>query len=181
MSQAGWGRHDVASPGPPAGGDRARRDEGPAPEEVPLRNHAALVAVFTVAFAGGLASARRAGVPLPERVPARDVILLGVATHKLSRLLTKERVTAFARAPFTEHQRRTGHGEVDERPRGRGMRRAIGELLTCPFCLGQWIAGGFTLLFLRAPRLARLVAVMFTVVTISDTLQIAYRAAERRA
>jgi hypothetical protein len=34
-------------------------------------------------------------------------------------------------------------GEVEERAKGRGLRRAIGELLTCPFCLGTWIASGF--------------------------------------
>ena len=63
-----------------------------------------------------------------------------MATHKASRLIAKDRVTAPLRAPFTEFDQEGGPGEVEESPRGAGMRRAIGELLVCPFCLAQWIA-----------------------------------------
>ena len=73
-------------------------------EPVPLRDYAGLVALFNVALAGGLAAAERSGRPLPARLTAGDVVLLSIATHKLSRLITKDRVMAFARAPFTRYQ-----------------------------------------------------------------------------
>ncbi len=47
---------------------------------------------------------KQADRPLPERVSPGDILLLGVATHKLSRLLAKDWVTSFYRAPFTEYQ-----------------------------------------------------------------------------
>lgn len=50
-------------------------------------------------------AARAAGRPLPERLSAQDVVLAGVATHKLSRLIAKDNVTSFLRAPFTRFQR----------------------------------------------------------------------------
>lgn len=117
---------------------------------------------------------------LPERLPFTDVVLGGVATHKLSRLVAKERVASPLRAPFTREQGDGGPAEVEERPRGRGLRRVVGELLVCPFCLAQWLAAGFVQGFVFAPRLTRLVAGMFSIVAISDFLQIGYKAAERR-
>jgi hypothetical protein len=131
-------------------------------------------------MAAGLAGARRAGYELPERIDGRDLVLAGVATHKLSRLLAKDRITAFARAPFTEFERPGGPAEVEERPRGRGLRRAIGELLVCPYCLGMWISGGFHLGLVAAPRATRFAASVLTGLTISDFLQVAYKAAEDR-
>src|ERR1700758_5196893 len=106
-------------------------------ERPPFRTYATLATVFNTAFAGALLSARRSG-RLPERIESRDVVLLGIASHKLSRLVAKDKITTFLRAPFTEYQGRGGPAEVEERARGEGVRRAVGELLTCPYCLGLW-------------------------------------------
>jgi hypothetical protein len=146
----------------------------------PFGTYAALAAAFNAAYAGGLFAARRSGRELPARVSAEDVVLIGTASHKLSRLVAKDKVTAFLRAPFTEYQGRGGPAEVDERARGTGVRRAIGELLICPYCLGLWTSGGFHLGLVFAPRVTRLVASTFTALTLSDFLQIAYKAAEDR-
>ena len=128
-----------------------------------------------------LVLARRSGRELPERVEAPDVLVAGVATYKLSRVISKDRVTAFARAPFTEFQERGRPAEVEEKPRGSGLRRAIGELLVCPYCLGLWISAGFHVGLLFAPRTTRFIASIFTALTISDFLQVAYKAARGRA
>jgi hypothetical protein len=103
-----------------------------------------------------------------------------VATHKLSRLIAKDKIMAFARAPFTEYQQPGGPAEVEERARGDGVRRTVGELLVCPYCLGMWISGAFHLGLVAAPRTTRFAASVLTGLTISDFLQIAYRAAEER-
>jgi hypothetical protein len=147
----------------------------------PLAAYATLSASFGAAMAGSLLLARLRGRPLPERIGAGDVVLAGIATHKVSRLLAKDRVTSFLRAPFTEFQEDAGHGEVDERARGRGLQRAIGELLICPYCLAQWVAGGFAVGAVHAPRLTRLLAAMWTAEAISDAAQLAYHAAEERS
>ncbi|MDQ6914946.1 MAG: DUF1360 domain-containing protein, partial [Actinomycetota bacterium] len=129
-------------------------------------------------LAGFLVALRRSGRELPERIAADDVLLLGVATHKLSRLIARDRVTSVVRAPFTREEGSEGGVEVTEKPRGRRFRRAIGELLTCPFCLSQWVAGGFTAGLLLAPRPTRVVVATFDMVALSDFLQVAYKAAE---
>jgi hypothetical protein len=85
---------------------------------------------------------------------------------------------SFARAPFTRFQRPSGHGEVEEEARGEGLRRGIGELLVCPYCIGLWVAGAFSVGRIVRPRETRVVAAAFTMLFISDCLQIAYKAAE---
>jgi hypothetical protein len=149
-------------------------------EERPLGSYVVLTGVFTAATGGSLIALRRAGKPLPERVGAGDIVLIGVAAHKLSRLVAKDKVTSFLRAPFTRFQHASGQGEVEEEPCGHGLRLAVGELLVCPYCLSQWAAAGLTLGFVASPRGTRLISSMFAAHTISDFLQIGYRAAEDR-
>lgn len=148
-------------------------------EERPLRSYAILTGAYGTAFAGSLVALRAGGRhELPERITAGDALLIGVATHKLSRLIAKDRVTSFLRAPFTRFQESSGHGEVEEQPCGHGVRLAVGELLVCPYCLAQWVATGFTVGLIGAPRLTRLLSTVFVAHTVSDFLQAAYRAAE---
>ena len=107
----------------------------------------------------------------------RTLKRLGIATSYYS---PDADITAFLRAPFTEYQGRGGPGEVEERPRGDGVRRGIGELLVCPYCLGLWASGAFHVGLLFAPRTTRVAASTLTALTMSDFLQIAYKAAEER-
>jgi hypothetical protein len=148
-------------------------------ERPPFRAYAALAALFNAGFAGALVVAKRRG-RLPERVSPEDVILIGTASHKLSRLVAKDKVTTFLRAPFTEYQGRGGPAEVEERAREGGIRGAVGDLLICPYCLGLWSSGAFHVGLLLAPRTTRVIASTLTALTLSDFLQIAYKAAEDR-
>ena len=148
-------------------------------ERPPFRTYAGLATLFNAGFAGALLAARRSR-RLPERISPEDVLLIGTASHKLSRLVAKDKITAFVRAPFTEYQGRGGPAEVEERARGEGVRRAIGELLICPYCLGLWSSGAFHVGLLFAPRVTRVAASTLTALTVSDFLQIAYKAAEER-
>jgi hypothetical protein len=149
-------------------------------EHRPLAGYGVLSSIFGASFVGALVAAHRAGRELPEELSVKDIVLTGIATHKLSRLIAKDKVTSFARAPFTRYHEATGYGEIAEQARGEGLRLAIGELLVCPYCLGMWIAGGFNLGMVVAPRGTRLAASVLTGLTISDFLQIAYKAAEDR-
>jgi|SRR5215210_455564 len=151
----------------------------PQPKRPPFGAYALFTTVFNAGFAAALASAARSG-RLPERIEAGDVVLIGVASHKLSRVIAKDKITSFARAPFTEYEQPGGPGEVEETPRGRGLRRALGELLICPYCLGLWVSAGMHVGVIYAPRSTRTVASTFTALTIADFLQIAYKAAEEK-
>jgi hypothetical protein len=149
-------------------------------ERPPLLSYLTTMAAFNAILAGLLLAARRQGRELPERVPSGDIVLVGVASHKLSRLIAKDKVTSPLRAPFTELEGSGGPSELEERSRGTGARKAIGELLVCPYCLGLWVVAGFSVGLLFAPRLTRFLASIFAALTISDFFQIAYKAAEEK-
>lgn len=150
-------------------------------EEAPLFSYGVLAGVFNLIFAAFLLVARASGRPLPERVDAKDLALLGMATHKLSMVGAEDAVASPLRAPFTELREKESPKKVDEQPRGEGLRRSVGELLTCKFCLSVWLASFFTYGLVLVPRVTRLVAAIFAVVTISDHLHQAYRALMNRA
>ena len=155
--------------------ERRSRRRGPGCEsELPKGDYAALVAIFNGVLASALLARKCARRSLPERVEPQDLILFALSTQKLSRVITKDKVTAALRAPFTEVEGKGGAGELEEHGRGHGLRRAIGDLITCPFCLGTWIASGFIYGFLFTPRLTRILASIFAVSGIADFLQQAY-------
>ena len=111
---------------------------------------------------------------LPRKFGLLDLALLGIATHKLSRIVAKDRITGILRAPFVNYIRIAGAGEVEEEPRGRGFQRGIGHLISCPYCMAPWCATalGFGLVF--TPRVARFFAGILVSVTASDFLHRAY-------
>jgi hypothetical protein len=143
-------------------------------EDTPLAGYAALIVGFAAAGGTVLAGAIRSG-KLPERMHPGDLAMSCFATQHLARLIAKDRVTSPLRAPFTRYQRRGRPGEVEEAPRRQsGPALALGQLIVCPFCLGQWIALGFVSGLVFAPRATRAAASVLTISAVADLLQEAY-------
>jgi hypothetical protein len=162
--------------------DRARSlVDGYAPgEDRPLAGYAVLMGLYGVAVTAGAVALRRRGRPLPP-VSLADIALVGVATHKVARRVSKDSVTSPLRAPFTRYEGVAGPAELQEGVRGRGLRKAVGELLSCPFCLSQWVSTGFTFGLVAAPRATRWTASVFASLALADFLQFAYAWAEQQA
>ena len=117
---------------------------------------------------------------LPKRFSLLDLALLGIATHKLSRIIAKDRVTSILRVPFVNYIRSAGAGEVEEEPRGRGIQRGIGHLISCPYCTAPWCATALAFGLLFAPRVTRFFAGILASVATSDFLHRAYLAAKEK-
>ena len=146
-------------------------------EERPLAGDLGAMGVYLGLVSAAAAAVRASGRELPERIPFGDALLLTVGTFRLARRLAKDPVTSPLRAPFTRFQGASGHAEVAEEVRVHGgARHAVGELLTCPFCLAQWVGTGFVFGYITAPRATRLAALTMTMVAGSDVLQFAYDA-----
>ena len=149
--------------------------------ERPLAAFSAIMGTYAAAVTGIVVVLRRHRRLLPEHVGAADLALMTVATHKLSRLLAKDPVTSPLRAPFTRFAGSSGPGELREKVRGEGPRKAIGALVTCPFCLGVWVSTGFASALVLAPRATRLAASVLTAVAGADVLQLAYAWLEQKS
>src|SRR5213075_2852471 len=155
-----------------------RTEEKEECDEQLLAEFASLLAFYmtSVAVLTGMAVEKNC---LPRRFSLLDLALLGIATHKLSRIVAKDRITGILRAPFVSYVRSAGAGEVEEEPRGRGIQRGIGHLVSCPYCMAPWCATalGFGLLF--APRVTRFFAGILVSVATSDFLHRAYAKMEK--
>ena len=152
-------------------------------EHRPLDGYLVTMSAFGALAASMAVAAKATGRSVPERVSAQDVLLISIATHKLSRVLAKDSVTSPLRAPFTRYSEPGGAAEVNEevRDQGSSIRHSIGELVTCPFCLAVWVATGLTGGLVLAPRLTRLAATAMTATAVSDFLQMAYSIAKEAA
>ena len=146
-------------------------------EPRPLGADLGAMGVYLSLVTAGAAAVRASGRELPDRIPLGDAVLLTLATFRLARRIAKDPVTAPVRAPFTTFQGPSGHAEVAEEVREHGgVKHAVGELLTCPFCLAQWVGTGFVFGYATAPRATRLAALTMTTVAGSDVLQFVYDA-----
>ena len=156
---------------------RAQKREYTNGEQRPLAGDLGAMGVYVGLLSAATAAVRASGRELPERIPAGDAALLTVATFRLARRIAKDPVTSPIRAPFTRFEGRSGHAEVAEAIREHGgVKHAVGELLTCPFCLAQWVGTGLVLGYVTAPRATRLAALTMTMVAGSDILQFLYDA-----
>ncbi|GAA2640325.1 DUF1360 domain-containing protein [Actinomadura fulvescens] len=154
---------------------RKQKDEYTGGSDRPLGSYLGTLAVYGLS-AAGLAFLARGRTP---RATLTDLALMTITTHKLARLIAKDTVTSPLRAPFTRYEGTGGPAELREEVRGHGARHAVGELLTCPFCLSQWVATGYTAGMVFAPEATRLVGTTMTAVAGSDWLQLAYARLQR--
>jgi hypothetical protein len=76
-----------------------------------------------------------------------------------------EKVESWIREPFVEEQ------PGGRRPKGRRLRYAIGELLTCTRCTGAWGALALVSLRQHAPATGRTVSTVLAVSAGNDMLQ----------
>jgi hypothetical protein len=145
----------------------------------PLRGYLGLLSIYSTGTLCAVAARKLRGTQVPERVSMGDLLLIGLGTHKMSRMIAKDPVLSPFRAPFTRFKGTSGEAELSEEVRGKGLQHAVGELLTCPFCLAQWVATALTASLVLFPRATRLVAATLTAKAISDVAQLLYDAVQK--
>jgi Protein of unknown function (DUF1360) len=139
--------------------------------KAPRREYAAITATFAATLAGAGLLARALDRDAVEHRPI-DLVVLGAATFKAARTISRDNVGSFIREPFVE----------DEAPVETGdLRQAIGELVTCSRCVGTWIAAGLTTTQVVAPRFGRLLTWSLAAAGVNDFLQAGFVALTRKS
>jgi hypothetical protein len=131
-------------------------------------DYMALNAVFGALLAGVVLAARER-TRKSEPLTSRDLAVTGAATFALSKVIARERIGTWVREPFVEEEEDGGQ------PRGRGLRHAVGELLTCTRCVGAWSALGLVGLRLSSPATGRVVNDVLAVSAMNDWLQASFK------
>jgi hypothetical protein len=121
-------------------------------------DYALLSALYGALLAGAAVTGRRR-----EPIPTAELPALAAASFALSKLVVHEKAESWIRRPFVD--------ENGRRPKGRRLRYAVGELLTCTRCTGAWSALALTTLRLHAPTAGRVVATVLAASAGNDMLQ----------
>ena len=129
-------------------------------EERPLPEYATLAAGFWAVFALFVLTSRDR---IPDRIRWSDLFAIALTSYKMSRVITKEDIAAFVRAPVTEDPEA-------QQPKPDGMARVLGELVTCPYCIGLWISSGLSYAHVILPRETRFLTTIFGSYAITDFL-----------
>ncbi|MCC3355655.1 DUF1360 domain-containing protein [Bacillus sp. REN16] len=103
-----------------------------------------------------------------------EFILLGLASFRLTRLLVFDKITEFIRRPFHEMiEEELPDGTVEEyiQLKGTGLRRWIGELLSCYWCTGIWATGFLYLLYVFYTPLSEPLIVIFAIAGLAAIIE----------
>ena len=153
---------------------------GASPTQPPYESYAAILSTFAGVLAGTSALERTLG--RQARTTPFDLFLLSAATFKAARAISRERVGSVLREPFVETEGDPADDDdLDERPAGVGLRRAVGELVTCTRCAGTWAAAGLIATQAVAPRFGRLLTWTLAAGAANDFLQAGFAAVCARA
>jgi len=128
-------------------------------------DYAAISATYGVLLGTVVLAAREGD---EAQIPAHELLPLGAAAFALAKLIAKEKAETWVREPFVD--------EAAGRPKGRRLRYAVGELLTCTRCLGAWSSLGLVALRVARPREARVVTAVLATSALNDFLQSGFSA-----
>jgi hypothetical protein len=132
-------------------------------------DYAKLNAIYGGLFVAVLVGARMRDES-DDQIPVRELVPLGAATFALAKVIAREKIGTWMREPFVE-QDDTG----ERRPRGRRLRRAVGELVTCTRCVGAWSALGIVGLRVIDPRTGRIVTNVLAASAVNDWMQAGFK------
>src|SRR5438270_4906657 len=142
--------------------------------------HAAYAGIMGT-FVGGLAFAG-ALARLLDRDPrdhdTLDLAVLGLATFKAARTISRDEVTSFIREPFVEGK---AHEGAEDPVETGDLRQAIGELVTCSRCVGTWVAAGLATTQILAPRFGRILTWTLAAAGLNDWLQAGFAGLTHKA
>ncbi|NRD78453.1 DUF1360 domain-containing protein [Bacillus sp. BRMEA1] len=95
-----------------------------------------------------------------------NFFILSLACFRLTRLIVFDKITEFIRAPFYDEVREVnpdGEEEVYYIPKQTGIKHFFGELLSCYWCTGIWMASAIVIVYYLFPAFSAPVIVILAV------------------
>ncbi|MEH7456472.1 DUF1360 domain-containing protein [Bacillus sp. JJ1127] len=83
--------------------------------------------------------------------------IFACAAFRLTRLIVYDKITSFLRRPFIEEvqiNEPDGTVSIYTKVKGKGLKKWIGELLSCYWCTGVWVSAFLLLLYKLVPKVA---------------------------
>lgn len=92
-----------------------------------------------------------------------QLVILMLASFRLTHLIVYDKITSFLRAPFVEEKEEMAeNGEIYSTVhiKGSGLRYWIGSLLVCHWCVGIWSTAAIVLIYAWFPAVYPLLVIL---------------------
>ncbi len=131
-------------------------------------HYATLNLVHTGLLAATALAAHRRGWRDP--LSSTDMVQLSLAAFSIAKAVSREKIGSWVREPFVASDS-TG----EPRPVAGGLRGAVGELVSCPRCVGAWSALSLVALRTASPAAGQVATTVFATAGANDFLQAGFR------
>lgn len=108
------------------------------------------------------------------KITLLNLLILSLASFRLTRLLVFDKITEFVRVPFfneIKEENVDGEIEVYYLPKEKGFKKFFGELLSCYWCTGIWASAGIVGISLLYPNLSFPFILIFAVAGFASILE----------
>lgn len=107
----------------------------------------------------------------PIKLSAYDVLSIVFATLRLSRMIAFDKVFEPYRRPIAVTKPdESGAGDTTAPRQKNGIILSLGQLITCPICIGTWIAAGLVYGLHLIPKATRLFLMVFSTIGMVEVL-----------
>ncbi|EIJ81827.1 hypothetical protein PB1_02770 [Bacillus methanolicus PB1] len=104
-----------------------------------------------------------------------NVILMGLASFRLTRLIVFDQITYIFRKPFFDEiteVNKNGENEVYLAPKQHGFKKWMGELLSCYWCTGIWASIFVIYLYFFASFTGKVIILILAVAAIGSIIEV---------
>ncbi|WP_088042538.1 DUF1360 domain-containing protein [Bacillus sp. EAC] len=93
------------------------------------------------------------------------LVLLTLASFRLTRLVVYDKITSFLRRPFIDEIiiEEDGMPVTYTKIKGKGIQYFIGELLSCTWCSGMWCTAFLLLIYVLFPHVGEIVIILLSI------------------
>jgi hypothetical protein len=108
------------------------------------------------------------------KITLLNLLLLSLASFRLTRLLIFDKITEFIRAPFFDEiseENAVGEIEVYYLPKKTGIKKFLGELLSCYWCTGIWASAGIVSMFLLSANFSAAIILILAIAGLASILE----------
>lgn len=105
---------------------------------------------------------------------AWTVILMGLASFRLTRLIVFDKITEFLRSPFLDEIVEIDENGLEQTyliAKPSGIRKWLGELLTCYWCTGIWSSIFLVSIYFIFPTAGEIIIVVLSVAAIGSIIE----------
>ena len=99
-----------------------------------------------------------------------DLVLLGLATYRAGHMIAYERIAEPLRDPFTRTKPDDSGAGDTVVAKGAGVQRSLGELLSCPICVGTWTAAALVYGLHLIPRPTRVFLAIMSATGLAEVI-----------